>query len=345
MDIVTIAEYSRIWLCPYGLFTSASPIMTKMQFSFLLALFGSTQLLVAQVPVDPSRTTSAVESTLAPKPILDSEKRDSYHTLHDENAFVPPSPGDNDIGEQLILKRNDRSYPWRLSVDSGAFWTDNVANAKAGKIDDWFWVGGATVNYQPRISGRYFLDASVGQHWYLYDKSSVLDFESGEATAGLVVILPELANSIFHAHYYYQRITQGLDASPIYTTQDIRTGLEKTFLIDRRNSVNVGLEASFGLETAPIQLRRHEYAVLCGYNFKLKRDIILSATYRGAYYDYFEASRRDWYHMFGASVAYRPREWFELYLSYNFTINRSNQDQFDYESQLAGPSVGLKVKF
>jgi hypothetical protein len=319
--------------------------MNKLRTAILLTLLTTTVSLLAQVQTDPSRTTSVVGSATAPKPLIDSERADSYHTLHDENAFAPQTPGDNDIGDQLILKRNEKSYPWRFSVDSGVFWTDNVANVNVGKTEDWFWVGGASVAYQPRLGGRFFLDASVGQHWFLYDQSSDLDFESGEATAGLVVILPELGNSLFHAHYYYQRITQGLGESPIYTTQDIRTGLQKTFLVDRRNSFNAGLEASFAMETTPIQLRRHEYSVLCGYNFKLKRDIILSASYRGAYYDYFEASRHDWYNMFGASISYRPTEWFELSLSYNFTVNRSSLDQFDYDSQLTGPSIGLKVKF
>jgi Putative beta-barrel porin 2 len=319
--------------------------MMKLPLLSLLALSAIAQPFAAQAQTDPSRTASAVDSGLLQKPLLDAEKADSYRTIHEENAFALPTPGDNDIGDQLILKRNDRSYPWRVSIDSAEFWTDNAANAKSGHVDDWFWVGGVTIGYQPRIAGRFFLDASVGQHWFLYDKTSDLNFESGEATAGLIVLLPELANSLFHVHYYYQRITQGLGDSPIYTTHDIRAGLQKTFLIDRTNSVNLGLETSFAVDAAPDALRRNEYSFLTGYNYKLKKNIILSASYRGAYYDYTDAGRHDWYHNFGAGITYRPREWVELGLSYNFTVNRSSRDQFSYESQLAGPALTLKAKF
>jgi len=301
--------------------------------------------LFSQALVDPSRTTNTVQSVSGNQSILQSGNKIAPDLLQEENAFAPSSPGDSDLGQQLILKRNEKVQPFRFSIDSSEFWTDNAANARAGKKEDWFYSGGVSFSYQPRIGKRFFFDSSLGEHWYRYSKLSELDFESGEASAGLIVIMPELANSILYANYYYNRITQGLGDSPIYTTQSIRVGAQKVFLIDRLQSANVGIQSSFSLETDPVALRRHEYSFNTGYNYKIMRDLIFSITYRASYYDYFKADRQDWYHSFGAALSYQPREWFEIAASYNYTLNRSNRSEFDYDSQLAGPSITAKIRF
>jgi hypothetical protein len=231
-------------------------------------------------------------------------------------------------------------------LDSSVFWTDNAANVSAGEIDDWFYVGGVNASWQQRIKGRFYGDVYLGQHWYAYDELSELDYENGEASAGLLVLAPELANSIFHLHYYYQRITQGLDESPIYETHNIRVGGQKTFLIDRLNSVNLSLMSSFSLDADPNVLRRHEHSLHLGYNFKITRELLLSLSYRLVYYDYFNLQdREDWYQNFGAYVTWRPKKYMELSAGYNFTLNKSNLEAFEYESQLAGPSIVLKYQF
>ncbi len=322
------------------MFNKSCPTSVVFGLAFLIAhsVFG-------QALVDPSRTATAIDAAAGNRTVLQSANKISSDLLQEENAFAPASPGDSDLGQQLILKRNEKVQPFRFSLDSSEFWTDNAANARTGKKQDWFYSGGASFSYQPRLGKRFFFDSSLGEHWYRYSKLNELDFESGEASAGLIVIMPELANSVLYANYYYERITQGLGDSPIYTTQNIRVGAQKTFLIDRLQSANLGLMASFALDSDPVALRRHEYSVNTGYNYKIMRDLILSVSYRAAFYDYFKAARQDWYHSFGVVLSYQPREWLELAASYNYTLNRSSLSQFSYDSQLAGPSVSLKVRF
>jgi hypothetical protein len=189
-------------------------------------------------------------------------------------------------------------------------------------------------------------DVYAGQHWYRYDRLDALDYESGEASAGVLAVLPELGNSVFHVHYYYQRITQGLDDDPIYETHNVRVGIQKLFLINRVNSVNASLLSSFALDTDPEVLQRHEHSLQLGYNYKILRDWTFSLSYRLAFYDYFNLEgREDWYHNFGAALTWRPSEHFEASLGYYFTLNESNYDVFSYESQLAGPALAVKYRF
>lgn len=316
------------------------------RFLGALALLTFTAPLGAQTQIDPARAAAATPTDAANQALIRAQEEAASAGLDSENAYAPASPGDSDLGDQLILKRLDKVQPFSVWLDSSAFWTDNAANVSQGNIEDWFYVGGVNVAWQKRLKSRFYGDVYLGQHWYRYDELSDLDYENGEASAGLLVLAPELANSIFHLHYYYQRITQDLGDSPIYETHNIRVGGQKTFLIDRLNSVNVSLMSSFALDTDPEVLRRHEHSLHLGYNYKITRELLFSLTYRLVYYDYFRLEdREDWYQNFGAFVTWRPKKYMELSAGYNFTLNKSNIDVFDYESHLAGPSVVLKYQF
>jgi hypothetical protein len=306
----------------------------------------AASLTQGQTRIDPARAATATQPGVTAESLLRAQQQASSAGLDTENAYAPVSPGDDDIGQQLILKRNEKSLPFAAWLDSSIYWTDNAANVNRDEIDDWFYVGGVNLAWQQRLGGRYYGDVYAGQHWYRYDELSELDYESGEASAGVLVVLPELGNSIFHVHYYYQRITQGIGDGAIYETHNARVGLQKTFLINRVNSLNASLMSSFAMDTEPEELQRHEHSLLLGYNYRVMHDWTISLSYRLAYYDYFNLEgREDWYHNFGAALTWRPCENFEASLGYYFTLNDSNYEVFSYESQLAGPAFAVRFKF
>lgn len=319
---------------------------TLRSFSLAAWVAMLSPLIQAQTQLDPARAAAATRPDVTAELLSRAQQQASSAGLDMENVFAPASPGDEDIGQQLILKRNEKSFPFAAWLDSSVYWTDNAANVHEGKTDDWFYVGGVNLAWQQRLKGRFYGDVYAGQHWYRYDQVSDLDYESGEASVGALMVLPELGNSIFHVHYYYQRITQGIGDDAIYQTHNIRVGLQKTFLINRVNSLNASLMSSFALDTDPEVLQRHEHSLQLGYNYKVMHDWTFSLSYRLAFYDYFNLEgRQDWYHNFGAALTWRPCENFEATLGYYYTLNQSNYEVFSYESQLAGPAVAVKYKF
>ncbi len=186
----------------------------------------------------------------------------------------------------------------------------------------------------------------MAQHWFRYDKFHSLDYEEGEATAGFILVMPELWNTLWHLNYYYERITQGLDNTPIYQTHTIRAGVQKTILIDRLNSINLSALAALSAEASPKELQRHEYSLYAAHNLRIFRELFLTTSYHLGYFDYSHLEgREDWYHNFGLALTWRPKEWLEVAASWNYTLNRSNIDVFSYDAQLAGPSISIKAKF
>jgi hypothetical protein len=311
----------------------------------LLASLLLAKAAQSQTAFDPARAAESIRPDVSAQPLL-QEMPTGPRGLADENNFAVPTPGDSDIGQQLILKRQERYQPFYAALDSSEFYTDNAANVHTGAKGDWLYVGGATLGWQPRLTNRLYLDTSVAQHWFRYGEQSSLDYEDGEATAGVILAMPELWNTLWHLHYYYERITQGVDNKPIYQTHTIRGGAQKTILIDRSNSINLSLLAALSAAASPSELQRHEYSFYAAWNYKVMQDIFFTASYRLGYYDYINFDgRHDWYNNFATALTWRPRDWMELALSWNYSLNRSTNDIFSYNAQLVGPSLSLKAKF
>jgi len=299
----------------------------------------------AQTAFDPARASQAIRPDVGAGPLL-VDQPTGPRGLADENNFAISTPGDTDIGQQLILKRQEKLTPFFAALDSAEYFTDNAANVNTGRKSDWFYVGGVTVGWQPRITNRLYFDAYLAQHFFEYASQSDLSYQEGEASVGAILVMPELWNTLWHVHYYYERITQGLDNTPIYQTHTLRAGVQKTILIDRLNSINLSALAALSMEASPRELQRHEYSLYAAYNLRIFRELFFTASYHLGYFDYFHLeNREDWYHNFGVALSWRPKEWLEVAASWNYTLNRSNIDVFSYDAQLAGPSISVKAKF
>lgn len=309
-------------------------------FLFLSAAFLLAANVQAQTELDPARAAAATATgTIA------QSAGEAANDLEDENPFAKRSPGDSDLGQQLLLKPRVNAKPFKFSVDASYYWTDNAANQAQNKAQDYFLATGVNLGWQQRLKGRFYGDAYLGQQWFRYDSMRELDYENAEASIGLLAILPELKNSIFHLHYHYQRITREF-GSPIYEAHNIRVGLQKTFLIDRMNSISTGWVSSFVVSASPERLQRHEHAFQLGHHLKFSSRWMLSTQYRLAYFDYFNFNgRADWYQIMGTSLTYKACKNFEVSAGYYFSINQSNNDFFDYQSQLGGLSLTAKVQF
>lgn len=293
--------------------------------------------------IDPSRINEPVARSSGPT-IADS-LNSSAVGLDEQNDFAPPSPGDSDIGQQLILKETPKSRPFRAYADAFGYWTNNAANAPSGEVSDWFWGARAGVGYQARVAKRLFVDADVQQQLFRYDRFDALDFESLDVNAGLLYVEPRLADSIFFVQFNYNRITNDDFSNGLLNSTSVRAGVQKNFLIDRRNSIALSLMGDWDMSNDVTQLERNEYIGDLTYRFKIMRDLVFSLSYRYTWFDYRNLDRGDSLHLIGASLTWSPRKWIDVYATSNFSFNNSNLDAFDYQTSLLGGGIGVKIKF
>lgn len=311
---------------------------------FALSLLAS--VLVAPVThgqVDPTRVSDAVSRPSGPT--IGESQNLSAIGLDEQNEFAAPTPGDSDIGQQLILKEVPKNRWFRAYADAYGFWTNNAANTPVGEVNDWFWGGRVGFGLQPRIAKKLFADLDVQQQLYRYDKFDALDFESLDASAGLIYIEPRLASTIFFSQVNYNRITNDDFGEELLNSVSIRAGVQKVFLIDRRNSIQLTVMGDWDIYTDLDRLERHEYIGDMTYRFKIMRDLVFAASYRYTWLDYRQVDRGDSLNIVGGSLTWSPQKWIDIYAISNFSFNDSNIDAFDYNTTTLGGGVGVKIKF
>lgn len=300
----------------------------------------------AGAQVDPSRLQEgALSSVSRGAPLVAESAALSQRGIEEENEFAPASPGDDDLGEQLILKETPKSRPFRFFADTFWFWTDNAANVSAGEQEDMFYGASAGLAWQPRLTRKTFLDVSVSQRLVRYDEFDLLDFESLEAAATLMYVEPRLANIVFFGGVMFNRITGDNFSDELYNSTSLRAGAQKVFLINRRNSLHFGLLADWDADTDVDPLYRHEYSADAAWRFKVTRTLHFTANYRFSWMDYQRLDREDALQLAGATLSWQPRSWLEVYANANFAFNDSNIAFFDYETASVGGGLGVRVKF
>lgn len=310
---------------------------------WFFAVVLSVSSLSAQV-IDPSRRQ---EATLAPPPgpsLVDSAALDQ-RTLEEENAFAPSSRGDDDIGQQLILKEVPKDQFFRAFADTFWLWTNNVANVPAGELEDSFYGGRIGVGWQPRIGNRTYVDVSLSQQLVRYVEFEALNFESLDASASLMHVAPALGNTLFFGSIVYNRITGDEFSQDLLQSTSARIGAQKSFLINRRNSIHFSVLGDWDLDTDVDQLFRDEYIGDIIYNFKISRTLILALNYRFTWLEYRQVDRGDALQFAAATLSWQPKKWLEIYTTLNFAVNNSNVPAFDYETTSAGGGLGVRIKF
>jgi hypothetical protein len=297
---------------------------------------------LAQQP-DPTRLGEGIRPLAGPQLLEEDSPAESG--VMDENDFAPESPGDGDIGQQLILKEAARERWLSAQVDTFSFWGDNPANLSSGEDDDVFWGSKVSLGAQPRLTGRLHLDAFASQELYRYDENSFLDYEYLQAGLGLIYLEPRLADSILFLQGHYGHTTGDSFGQDGIDSFSILSGIQKTILFDRRNSLHLNLMGDWDVSTDVGDLEHAEYIADLSYRFKIMRDLVLSASYRFTLFDYYNVDRRDGLNILGLYLTYSPYKWMNIYTGGTFNINESNVEAFDYHATSLGGGLGIQIRF
>ncbi|MBK1831524.1 outer membrane beta-barrel protein [Verrucomicrobiaceae bacterium R5-34] len=271
----------------------------------------------------------------------------SDQNLDQQKRFAPTSPGDSDLGDQLILKRYQGRAPLRFDIATHLFWTDNVASTRSNEDDGVIWKTRAAASWKPRIGDNLFADFSITQSIYRYDSPSRLDFERTDGRVGLVKIVPEFFDMLFFARYEYARVTSGSLSDGIYNSHRLRVGAHKVFLSTPKHTAYVALDYAYDLNTKPSRLERDEYSAHLGYTYQITDDLKAVFFYHLALYDYDQAGRDDVNQVAGAELYWQLNRSARVHASLLYAENDSNLSDgaADYSAFQGGLGLGMTFNF
>lgn len=256
---------------------------------------------------------------------------------------APSSPGDPDLGQQVILKKPEKAQPFSAYATFSGYYTSNAALTDRDTTDDFFGVGEIGVSYLPRISKDLTAEVTVRQADFRYADLDELDFESLNAGAGLTYIARPLWDLAFSLRYNYNRLTDGNDHREFFKNQTLSLSVLKTFSFSKAHYGYVGYSSVFGWSD-PVAPQRDEHGVFLGYRANLTRALSADLYYRVAYFDYVNA-RHDWNQTLVAMLKLDVTRWLSVSVSTSGGWNNSNRNVFDYAAFNAGFSLGAAVTF
>ncbi|MEO7931549.1 MAG: hypothetical protein ABIT76_00175 [Chthoniobacterales bacterium] len=258
--------------------------------------------------------------------------------------FASESPGDNDLGQQLILKTKSVYQPLTAYLSSDATYTSNVGLSDSFEQGDWFWRTSLGVNYAPRI-GNYLLgNFNISQSVFRYDKFSELDFESLNIGAGLAYNLWFFYGINAGLEFNYNRLTANGYGDEIFSDRTLTLTLSRNFILSRAHYFYVvgGAEAGW---SDPEQAARDEFTGLVGYHVRLARSFELDLSYRLGFYHYTEVDREDVNQTILLAARYNFTKWLSASASISGSFNQSDRTGFDYNALNTGAGFFVCWKF
>ena len=307
-------------------------------------------ILPVLVPVSLSAqavTPGLIDRNLRPEagpPVAVPETRREL-ALEDQMDMAVPSPGDSDLGLQLLLKRQERAKLFWVMANAGVFATDNAARLATNEQDDVYLSAMFGIGFQPALGNNWFLDAALLQEFYRYDEYTVLDFESTDANIGVLKVFPGFHNVLVGARYGYRRLTDGDFSSETYARHGLALTAQKVFILDRKNSFYLSTGADFDFQCDPDILERHEYSAQAGYDYKLTHTVKLSLFYRYGFRDYQNAPIDEGNHIVGVAATWNITEQARLEASASWTDNNSENNTLDYTAATGGIAANFRVNF
>lgn len=274
------------------------------------------------------------------KPVLDTDPSGVVST-----EMAPGSPGDNrDLGEQWLLKYQEKVRPFELALYVDGYHTNNVALTENNTESDQFLVGEIAARYEHQFGNNLLADITLRQLFFRYNEFTDLDFDSQNAGAGLTWLVPSLWDISFFGRYNYNRLLEADSHDEIFTNHALIAGFQKAFVISRAHYFYAGYSSQFSFAHPQIS-ERNEHGAYAGYHVNLTRALQGDFFYRAAWFHYTEQSRNDLNQTISADVQYFFTKWLNVHASASLTIDNSDTDRFDYTAFTCGAGIACSFKF
>jgi len=259
--------------------------------------------------------------------------------------MAPATAGDDDLGVQWLLKREERRRWLRALAGLGLQWTDNAARIQSSDTDDFYFSGLLGAGLLVPVGNSWFADVVLGQQFIRYDKYSEFDFENTESALTLMRVFSSEASTAAGLSAVYRRYTDGDWSSRVYDRFGMALTFQHKVAFDRHHSAYIAATADWEFHADPSPLRRNEYSAQAGFERRLWRDWTATLFARSAWRDYRVANVDEWNHLAGVAVAWQfdPRARAEI--SYSYVHNSGSIDILDYEASTAAFGLNLRIDF
>lgn len=303
------------------------------------AILCSTVAGQAQSTASAASTTNAARAT-----------RDTIATLNRLESFTPepdfarPSPGDADLGEQLILLEKNQYRSLNLSGGYSTTWTSNAFYTPSNPSSDVIMGLYADAIFLPHLGANWYFEGGAAIRGFRYFRNPVLDFNAVEATTGLLKIFPEIWDIGVYGRYEYDMLWYP-GGSEILHEHTLAVGARKTWSLSRAQTLFFSFEADFSLGGYPDYAMAHEFTFFASHQVQWTRWFYSSLYYQMAIFDFRYVDRADLRNYLGIVAGVQPFKWLNVSASSWLGWNASDDSFYDFFVANAGGAITATINF
>jgi hypothetical protein len=253
------------------------------------------------------------------------------------------SADDGSFGVQQLLREKSPAQSISVFADVSALVTSNVGLTRKNARSDSFLVPIFGLGYGRALPAGLRLEAEVSLAAFRYNSFPKLDFNDLEASIGLSYHAGIFGGLDLYAGYSYTDLSTRSGHS-FFQNHAIDLNAQKTIAFSSAQSVFFGVGVELGFAD-PRLSERSEYSAFAGYRLAATPRWDINVLYRYAYYDYTEGGRGDHNQTISLGTRYRFNNRISAYATSYFTINRSNQSDFNYDVGTLGVGLTLRLAF
>lgn len=251
----------------------------------------------------------------------------------------------DDLGTQLILKRQEPAQPFSAFAEIGAFVTNNVALVEAGAESDSFLVASAGASATRHLTNALRFHTGARASAYRYNKFPDLDFQSIDLSAGLAWSPEPLHGAELLLRYTFTDLTTAEPVRGFYHNHALLLGIHKSVPLSRTQAIYGGAAAQWSCAD-PAPTGRDEYTGYAGYRAQLTRHLDADFFYRYGRHIYrSDHGRKEHNQTVSVTLRYTPEEWLSISASGFFGANRANRPGYDYDAGNVGVGLQFSLRF
>lgn len=260
-------------------------------------------------------------------------------------ATAEPSPGDIDLGEQVLLTAPERYRSLSLYGGATQFFTSDASLVADDIGADWFTMMQAGVSWTPHLGGGLYAEAVAQQDLFRYAQYSQLSFNSTTLSSGLIYVVRSLGDLSLSARYGWNLLTNASASDRIFDEQVIRLGLQKPWTLAAGHTVWVGTNAAINLAGSPGYALRDQFSGSLIYEGALTSRVSLTGMYQVGYYPFREGGRADWNQFVSGGVTTKIVDWFSVSVLVSGVFNHSNESYYNYSVLNVGGGLNATFRF
>jgi len=275
---------------------------------------------------------------------VNSSKGFKQSEIDEQTPFAPSSPGDSDLGEQLILRRRKEDAKLKVQFSNRLIYSNNVFNEGSDEDQGFFNASSLEVKHIKKLKKNWVQVASLGQSYFTYEGDGEVDFSNLRGSFGVVNFVPKW-DCVWHLDIVHDHITEGFYDSRLFNVTSLSLGVSKTMIHSRKHSTLLTLRYDDDVASSAKNLQRNEliFKARQVYRVNDKLDLALSARASQFYFDVND--REDFRINVGLSVNYEIFSEVNLSLSSLYTSNDSNQSVNDFETTAGAFGIQLSSVF